>query len=53
MSHEGRKESLERQHEKLEHEIEETIKRPYYSDLEVAKLKKKKLHIKDQLVAIG
>lgn len=53
MSIEGRKEALEARHAKLEATIEKMVVRPYYSDLEMAELKKQKLAIKDELEALS
>ncbi len=41
---------LEQQHHALEREIEEELAHPGYDDLHVAELKRKKLHLKDEIV---
>lgn len=40
---------LERKHGDLEREIDEALARPSYDDLEIARLKRRKLAIKDEI----
>lgn len=40
---------LERKHGDLERKIDEALSRPSYDDLEVARLKRRKLAIKDEM----
>ncbi len=40
---------LERRHQALDREIAETIARPSSTDLEIAALKRSKLHLKDEI----
>jgi len=48
---------LERRHQALEQEITEAMTHPSMDDLEIAQLKRKKLHVKDEIaklkVAVG
>lgn len=53
MSIEGRRSALEARHADLDKRIEDMIARPYYSDLEVAELKKQKLALKDELTRLA
>ena len=43
---------LERRHQALENEISEALTHPSADDLEIAELKRKKLHVKDEIVRI-
>lgn len=49
MSIEGHLSELERRHEQLEREIEEKNASPSVDQLEVAKLKRKKLRLKEEI----
>lgn len=40
---------LNRKHEALEREIQEAIHRPAENDLHIAELKRRKLHLKDEI----
>ncbi|WP_336486155.1 YdcH family protein [Methylobacterium nigriterrae] len=40
---------LTRKHEALEREIQEAIHRPAENDLRIAELKRRKLHLKDEI----
>lgn len=40
---------LSRKHEALEREIQEAIHKPSESDLHIAELKRRKLHLKDEI----
>lgn len=40
---------LTRKHEALEREIQEAIHRPSANDLHIAELKRRKLHLKDEI----
>lgn len=53
MSIEGRRSALEARHAEIDKRIEDMIAQPYYSDLEVADLKKQKLALKDELARIA
>jgi len=52
MSLEAHLAELERRHEALEKEIEEAMAHPAADDLQVNELKRRKLHIKDQMVRL-
>jgi hypothetical protein len=43
---------LEKRHEALEHEISEALAHPSADDLEIIKLKRRKLHVKDEIVRL-
>lgn len=43
---------LERRHADLEREIEKAMVSPSADDLEIAKLKRRKLHLKDEIVRL-
>ena len=53
MSLQDRIESLKSKHHALEVAIEEENARPHPDDLEIAKLKKQKLAIKDEIAALS
>ena len=40
---------LEKRHEALEHEINEALTHPSADDLQIVELKRKKLHVKDEI----
>ena len=40
---------LERRHQALEHEISEALAHPSTDDLKIAELKRRKLHVKDEI----
>ena len=40
---------LEKRHQALEHEINEALTHPSADDLQIAELKRKKLHVKDEI----
>ncbi len=44
---------LRQKHETLERKIEEENRRPAADDLEVAALKRQKLHIKEEITRLG
>jgi hypothetical protein len=44
--------SLEQQHAALKHEIEEALQHPSIDDLQLAELKRRKLHIKDEITRL-
>ena len=52
MSVESHLAELERRHEALKREIEEAQTHPGFDELEVASLKKRKLHIKDEIAKL-
>jgi hypothetical protein len=43
---------LERRHQVLEQEINDALTHPSTDDLEIAELKRKKLHVKDEIARI-
>jgi hypothetical protein len=43
---------LEKRHEALEHELNEALNHPSADDLQIAELKRKKLHVKDEIVRL-
>jgi hypothetical protein len=43
---------LERRHQALEQEINDALTHPSTDDLEIAELKRKKLHVKDEIARI-
>ena len=43
---------LERRHRALDHEIQEASSHPGADDLEIAELKRRKLHIKDEIARL-
>jgi len=43
---------LERRHQALEQEITEAMTHPSMDDLEIAQLKRKKLHVKDEIAKL-
>ena len=43
---------LERRHQALEQEITEAMTHPSTDDLEIAQLKRKKLHVKDEIARL-
>ena len=43
---------LERKHQALEQEISETLTHPSTDDLRVAELKRRKLHVKDEIARL-
>jgi hypothetical protein len=43
---------LERRHQALEQEINDALTHPSADDLEIAELKRKKLHVKDEIARI-
>jgi hypothetical protein len=43
---------LERRHQALEQEIVEAMTHPSMDDLEIAQLKRKKLHVKDEIARL-
>jgi len=43
---------LERRHQALEQEINEALAHPSTDDLKIAELKRKKLHIKDEIARL-
>ena len=43
---------LERRHQALETEINEALNHPSTDDLEIAQLKRKKLHVKDEIARL-
>lgn len=43
---------LERRHQALEHEINEAQAHPSIDGLKIAELKRKKLHVKDEIVRL-
>jgi hypothetical protein len=44
---------LKREHERLEREIEKEARRPFHDQVQIARLKKLKLAVKDQMHAFG
>jgi len=52
MSVESHLAELERRHEALKREIEEAQTHPGFDELEVASLKKRKLHVKDEIAKL-
>jgi hypothetical protein len=52
MSVESHLAELERRHEALKREIQEAQTHPGFDELEVAALKKRKLHIKDEIAKL-
>jgi hypothetical protein len=53
MSVESHLAELERRHEALKREIQEAQTHPGFDELEVAALKKRKLHIKDEIAKLN
>lgn len=49
----GRIDALKARHREIDEQIEEIQSRPYWNDLDVAKLKKSKLAIKEEIDAMG
>ena len=49
MSTQANLETLEQQHAALKHEIEQALQHPSIDDLELAQLKRRKLHLKDEI----
>ena len=43
---------LEKRHEALEQEINEALTHPSADDLQIAELKRKKLHVKDEITRL-
>ncbi len=43
---------LEKRHEALEHELNEALNHPSADDLQIAELKRKKLHVKDEIARL-
>lgn len=43
---------LERKHQALEREIEDAIAHPATDDLRIARLKRRKLHLKDEILKL-
>jgi hypothetical protein len=43
---------LERKHENLEHELAEAIAHPSVDDATIAELKRRKLHLKDEIARL-
>ena len=43
---------LEKRHEALEHEISEALNHPSIDDLTLVELKRRKLHVKDEIARI-
>jgi hypothetical protein len=52
MSVESHLAELERRHEALKREIQEAQAHPGFDELEIAALKKRKLHIKDEIAKL-
>lgn len=52
MSVESHLAELERRHEALKREIEEAQSHPGFDDLEITTLKRRKLHIKDEIAKL-
>lgn len=52
MSVESHLAELERRHEALKREIQEAQSHPGFDELEVAQLKRRKLHIKDEIAKL-
>lgn len=52
MSVESHLAELERRHEALKREIEEAQTHPGFDEMEVASLKKRKLHVKDEIAKL-
>ncbi|MGH6924956.1 MAG: YdcH family protein [Propylenella sp.] len=52
MSVESHLAELERRHEALKREIQEAQSHPGFDDIEVAALKRRKLHIKDEIAKL-
>lgn len=52
MSVESHLAELERRHEALKREIQEAQSHPSFDELEVAQLKRRKLHIKDEIAKL-
>jgi hypothetical protein len=52
MSVESHLAELERRHEALKREIQEVQAHPGFDELEVAALKKRKLHVKDEIAKL-
>ncbi len=44
---------LKRRHEALEQKIEEALAHPSVDDLEISKLKRRKLQLKDEIAQVG
>ncbi len=43
---------LEKRHQTLEHELNEALTHPSMDGLEIAELKRKKLHVKDEIARL-
>jgi hypothetical protein len=43
---------LERRHQALEHEIDEALTHPSADDLQIVELKRRKLHVKDEITRL-
>jgi hypothetical protein len=43
---------LERRHQALEHEIDEALAHPSADDLQIVELKRRKLHVKDEIARL-
>ena len=43
---------LEKRHQALEQEISEALKHPSTDDLQIAELKRRKLHVKDEIARL-
>ena len=52
MSIQASLETLEQQHASLKHEIEQALQHPSIDDLELAELKRRKLHLKDEITRL-
>jgi hypothetical protein len=52
MSIQAHLESLEQQHAALKTEIEKALQHPSIDDLELAELKRRKLHLKDEITRL-
>jgi hypothetical protein len=52
MSVESHLAELERRHEALKHEIQEALTHPGFDEVEVTALKRRKLHLKDEIAKL-
>ena len=52
MSVESHLAELERRHEALKREIHEALSHPSFDEIEIAQLKRRKLHIKDEIAKL-
>lgn len=52
MSIQAHLEQLEQQHAALKHEIEQALQHPSVDDLQLAELKRRKLHLKDEITRL-